>query len=35
LFIKRGVLVAERLEWWKGIKDLELDIETLDGKVDE
>jgi len=27
--------VAERLEWWKGIKDLELDIETLDGKVDE
>jgi len=35
LFIKRGVFVAEILEWWKGIKDLELDIETLDGKADE
>jgi hypothetical protein len=35
LFIKRGVFVAEILEWWKGIKDLELDIETLDGKSDE
>jgi hypothetical protein len=35
LLIKRGVFVAEILEWWKGIKDLELDIETLDGKADE
>jgi hypothetical protein len=34
-FIKRGVLVAERLEWWKGLKELELDIESLDERADD
>lgn len=34
-FIKRGVMVAETLVWWKGLKELELDIESLDEKVEE
>jgi hypothetical protein len=28
-------MVAETLVWWKGLKELELDIESLDEKVEE
>jgi hypothetical protein len=28
-------MVAETLAWWKGLKELELDIESLDEKVEE
>ena len=28
-------MVAETLMWWKGLKELELDIESLDEKVEE
>lgn len=35
-FIKRGVMVAETLVWWKGLaKELELDIESLDERKDD
>lgn len=35
-FMKRGVIVAETLVWWKGLaKELELDIESLDERTDE
>lgn len=34
-FIKRGVMVAETLVWWKGLEKLELDIESLDEKTEE
>ena len=27
--------MAETLVWWKGLKELELDIESLDEKVEE
>ncbi len=28
-------MVAETLVWWKGLKELELDIESRDEKVEE
>ncbi len=28
-------MVAETLVWWKGLKELELDIESIDEKVED